>query len=338
MVLSSDRSFSKRLVKLPMSAMRNRRDIPVDMTRGIEVFRERASSLVERLVRRSNRQRRPRLIYHYTNNAGLMGIVEKGELWLTNAAFLNDPRELEHGVEPALRRIEAASREGRQELAWFVEPLGRSLRENLSEIAHCFICSFSREHDDLGQWRGYGDTGKGYAIGFEAKTLEAAFNARPGGHSQSFPLEYSEIALRRIQAEIAALVLPLVAAPRGRRLPNRVIGRYMGRLAAALAENVILAAILFKHAAYENEREIRFLEIHAIDGVADVRHRSRGYKRVPFTVFDWRRAAPKALKKIIIGPGGDLDRCRQFAEECLRAGGFRIRDGMIGKSAIPYRG
>ena len=36
----------------------------------------------------------PPALYHYTDAAGLLGIVTHGELWASNAAFLNDTTEL----------------------------------------------------------------------------------------------------------------------------------------------------------------------------------------------------------------------------------------------------
>src|SRR5215475_5652776 len=183
------------------------------MVDSIAPFGQRAHACVDRLVRRLNRAKRPRLIYHFTNDAGLTGIVEKGSSGSLTLASSTIPSELGHDVKPALRRIEDASQHSND-----VEPLRRFLGENLSRIAHFFTCSLSRESDDLGQWRAYGDIGRGYAIGFYARALETAFNARPGGHSQSFTLEYSERILRRLQLQIAELCLPLVSAPRGRGL------------------------------------------------------------------------------------------------------------------------
>jgi hypothetical protein len=42
---------------------------------------------------------------HYTNLAGLYGILETGQLWASNVAFLNDREELLHGVKCARRAL-----------------------------------------------------------------------------------------------------------------------------------------------------------------------------------------------------------------------------------------
>jgi hypothetical protein len=42
---------------------------------------------------------------HYTNLAGLYGIIETGKLWASNVAFLNDREEPLHGVKCARRAL-----------------------------------------------------------------------------------------------------------------------------------------------------------------------------------------------------------------------------------------
>ncbi|HEX8010670.1 MAG TPA: hypothetical protein VF814_07020 [Casimicrobiaceae bacterium] len=41
----------------------------------------------------------PSLIYHYTTLEGFVGIVQSRSLWLSDYSYLNDARELTHGVE-----------------------------------------------------------------------------------------------------------------------------------------------------------------------------------------------------------------------------------------------
>jgi hypothetical protein len=43
----------------------------------------------------------PDTIYHYTDDKGLMGILQHGTLWLTDIFSLNDPSELKHGISVA---------------------------------------------------------------------------------------------------------------------------------------------------------------------------------------------------------------------------------------------
>jgi hypothetical protein len=94
----------------------------------------------------------------------------------------------------------------------------------------------------------------------------------------------------------------------------------------------VTAALFFKHKAYRNEAEYRFLELHKADPVPEARHRTRPDGRsVRYREFNWRSNAPSALKKIVVGPAADA----QLAMEWLRAHHRGPPVKVIG-SPIPY--
>src|SRR5437660_10589388 len=41
---------------------------------------------------------RPRILYHYTDAAGLLGLLKTNRLWATNRRFMNDPTETEYAA------------------------------------------------------------------------------------------------------------------------------------------------------------------------------------------------------------------------------------------------
>jgi hypothetical protein len=62
-------------------------------------------------------------------------------------------------------------------------------------VAHYFVCSLSKEGNDLGQRRAYGANGRGYSIGFDGKKLEQEFTTKAGQRVQehmTFPVSYDE--------------------------------------------------------------------------------------------------------------------------------------------------
>ena len=44
----------------------------------------------------------PRVLYHYTNEEGLYGILKSGSIRLSDLFYQNDPSELQHGIDYAL--------------------------------------------------------------------------------------------------------------------------------------------------------------------------------------------------------------------------------------------
>lgn len=106
------------------------------------------------------------VVYHYTDAAGLLGIITSGIVRGTNAAFLNDRSEITHG----LGVCEAVLRE---EIERRADPADRTFLERVwkwiegdSTPTEVYVASFSGRRDSLSQWRGYGSPSGRYAIGF----------------------------------------------------------------------------------------------------------------------------------------------------------------------------
>lgn len=41
----------------------------------------------------------PKIIYHYTDSYGLLGLIESGSIWATHVSRLNDSSEYHHGAK-----------------------------------------------------------------------------------------------------------------------------------------------------------------------------------------------------------------------------------------------
>lgn len=119
----------------------------------------------------------PDPLYHYTDQAGLLGIVRSGELWATKIQYMNDTMEFGIVVSIAKRqikkRLKDVSETDRNLYQWVID--------DLDQISHVNVCSVSFCHDAdlLSQWRGYSGSGVGFAIGFTTTNLlEAALKER----------------------------------------------------------------------------------------------------------------------------------------------------------------
>ena len=142
--------------------------IPEEMRNALAKFGEEAEQILTSFaISLESYQPRP-IIYHYTDDVGLRGILESGRLWLTDIFSLNDPSELKHGLSLAVRILNEKAANGPEESKLFARDFG-SLNEAIRRSAHYFVCSLSERGDDLGQWRAYADNGRGYALGFDAK-------------------------------------------------------------------------------------------------------------------------------------------------------------------------
>jgi hypothetical protein len=313
--------------------------VPGDMRQAIVEFSQKAQAIVDSFRQTLEQQPSPGMIYHYTNDVGLRGIIETGRLWFTDIFDLNDHSELMHGVDPALEAIEEESRKRPKEVEIFSRSLRRALQGGIERTANFFVCCFSKTEDDLGQWRAYADNGRGYALGFDRQVLENAFGTLPQGpFLMAIPLCYGEMELREVERQIIAEAVPLISMPRGRKLLSGSINEYMLDLSVAVAVHIVGAALFFKHKAYSNEQEYRFLQMYGAGSVVpDLKYRSRAYSLVRYREFDWRTAAAGALKRIIVGPAADKSLASRFASDCLHAFHLTPADVSIGESTIPYR-
>jgi len=202
------------------------------MRDAINKFNAEASQVVESFLVKLESYKAPPVVYHYTTDAGLRGILQSGRIWLTDIFSLNDPSELRHGLSRAQAILNQKAASGPPESKMFAKDFA-SLDKGLDRAAHYFVCSFSEAGDDLGQWRAYADNGRGYALGFDAKALEEAFGKgaeTPTSNNAAFPVTYGDSTLDDIQRQLIEKMFGLISLPHGRKLPGDVIVAYMAEL------------------------------------------------------------------------------------------------------------
>lgn len=315
-------------------------DVPVDMQAELDKFDHAAETLIASFLGPIDSQPAPPRIYHYTNDMGLRGILESGNLWVTDIFNLNDPSELSHGFSHAVKTLNDMAAGGPPETKLFGEQFRIFATEGgIRASAHYFVCSFSADGDDLGQWRAYADNGRGYALGFDGPVLENGFTRlanEPIPNNSTFPVTYNDTRLTALHREIIEAAFPLISLPRGKGLSTEAIKAYMRELSILVSMHALRAALFFKHEAYRNEQEFRFLQVHRADiPPPEVKFRNRPHSLVRYRKFDWRRAAPRSLTRVVIGPAADQERATQFVRDCLAT--FHPHAVEITRSEIPYR-
>jgi hypothetical protein len=325
-------------------------EYPRDMQEALERFGCEAQQIIDAFVKTVTSRKRPDHIYHYTDDAGLKGILEHGTLWLTDICRLNDPSELDHGFKIGIKELEKMvigrpreCQEFSKILASVTEDHDLTDDRKIQGSARYFVCSFSSCGDDLGQWRAYAANGSGFALEFDAAVLEDGFthnrSTEPNAEDRavSFPITYKDAKLADLDRQIIERMLGLISLPRGRNLNNDEINSYTRELALSLIMQATQAAIFFKHRAYKSEREYRFLETYSVEEPHRVELRYRPYSVIRYRTFDWRSAAPGVLKRILIGPGADQKRAARFAMDCLDLFHSGTENVQIVCSPIPYR-
>jgi len=290
----------------------------------LEICSDRTNAMMEAFddphvmseyITRMNAEAPPDLMYHYTDVSGLEGILRSGTLWLTDVFRLNDPGEIRYGLDAACAHLAAEG--GLQDASdiekEFATTVCEKLQENVESSANYFVtsCSFERDHAD--QWRKYGDNGRGYALGFEAGTLERHFmGVAPSNHS-TFQISYAAEEMQAMQRAIVEQGLEIV----------RAVGRHMGgallrRISVRLSVNILHCAIFFKALKWASEREYRFMMVHRGDiAVPGMKMRRRGDIEVRYCEYDWKTGCAAALRQIIVGPQADAGFAERLCAELL---------------------
>jgi hypothetical protein len=135
------------------------------------------------------------LLYHYTTQEGLLGILERKKIWASHLQYLNDASEGQIFTkllrDEFKQRTAKGSKDTAQKFIAFSQLMGVLEGQPESKIQcaenkvldwglnafswinaqDTFVASFSEQGDLLSQWRAYsGETG-GYSLGFPRSYL-----------------------------------------------------------------------------------------------------------------------------------------------------------------------
>lgn len=107
--------------------------------------------------------------WHYTDAAGLLGILQSHELWAASPIALNDTGEVQYGRALIRAELERAQRHYTAEE---FQRISSTVSPYLGDWGHgnVFMLSASTDGDLLNQWHHYASTG-GFAVGIRADTI-----------------------------------------------------------------------------------------------------------------------------------------------------------------------
>jgi hypothetical protein len=276
----------------------------------------------------------PDLLFHYTDAAGLQGMLETGNIWATNARFLNDTKEGELPFEEMLGELKRA-----YAAAPAMTPL---MAQHLSETEQrggglpIYVASFSRKGDALSQWRGYGGATQGYTIAFRRDELEDA--ALAGGFELR-KCKYDDGDLRMLaEAFVTRSLTEMGGFPRHEDEMRDMARTLHGQMAAFAAH--------YKHAAFNEEHEERVVHRIVLDPrppVVQFRTGRRGlipYREVRLphiSVLDEQgQPAASVMSVAAIGVGPGWTKATIEAVEMLCEQNRVKLDFGIYKSTAPY--
>lgn len=253
-----------------------------------------------------------KILYHYTSVDALFGgIIVKNKpepgkeicLWATNCLYMNDPEELNSGIQLAHEVLDIPAKESIQ-----------SLQERVKDDV--YIVSFSAAIDCLPMWGMYGKNGHGLALGFDTTALQTIYSLYKSVYTNEANKELIKNEILRIPTDWWKQVK---------------IENILSNTLESADSMFLLYLTLWlsgKNPAYEYEKETRWIFIKR----DNIKYRLSDNLIIPYI----EQYIPKsALKEIWIGPTNDMERATRSLRTYLDHMGFN--DVEIKQSKVPFR-
>jgi hypothetical protein len=269
----------------------------------------------------------PDILYHYTGQIGLLGIIEQAELWATKIQYMNDATEF--GL---------ALRLARQELENIINNSAHSsekaasvrLQESLHglEDINIFAVCFCENGDLLSQWRGYAGGKYGYSIGFDSDALMQIADRNEFTLGRCI---YDTAVQRNIiKQTISDCIKDELATPTKRRWGFH----------GPLADVLFRCGVFFKDPSFEDEIEWRLISPTVLYYDVKLRFRAGSSMITPFYGLSITNDDGLPIRHIVIGPCPHMDLAKSAVTSLLMRHG--IRGPLDGQqvafgSAIPFR-
>ena len=291
-------------------------------------------------------------VYQYTSIATLMAMLAPNRpyvetdgalapgafrsIWATAAPYLNDAVEFQHGQSVLASACERArSRLGVAQVevcSLLQDAIGQT--EGLDVFCACF----SADGDHLGQWRGYGDNGRGCALGFDLAEMRDGINGLCGW------LVYGDETHCAVQNAIADRLVEELISELTRLRPREpaALEDYDSMVVASLCRLLPAVFLLFKDYSFRDEFEYRVVYSDAVaprltasgPGPSPRCFRASGAAIVPFVKLDFEGGGMAPLREIRLGPAAQFGvnpKSLEFLLERCGLGHVRVL-----RSAIPF--
>jgi hypothetical protein len=286
----------------------------------------------------------PEILYHYTSQTGLKGMLNEKTIWASKVHYLNDSKEfalalklardeLTDLINAATSKVECSRLELLRDTIYTIEGI---------EGVNTCVCCFSERGDALSQWRGYGGGDAGFSVGF---TREWFTQVKDTLGLSLIPCIYDPKDQQRLIQHKIDEFLETTADKepdywdrnRGHRPPDRP--RTFAPLRHAgdvFATRLALIAPRIKHKSFEDEMEWRLvtenvsaLELHHRPG----RSMLIPYYKIPIgddDKFD-------SIREIVVGPTPHRKLSVASVRSLAIAAGLDRKGLEIRTTSIPFR-
>lgn len=298
--------------------------------------------------------------FHYTSLQALHNIIQKEEVWLTKAQHMNDQSEVKNAL--SLYRDMISNRktsENFHDIEMKIIKIFEREVNKLEELekADIYILSFSPCKNMLQQWKLYGDSGAGVAIGFNREALleDQFLNFRKCIYEKEKKEEIVRQHLNQVVQKFSTRAAKIVKKEsenkRDEEIKNsatednlEIIKKKLksGKLQEIFNQVIQMTNLnhagalhhlsaFFKHEKFKREKEWR-LYTHPTDE-RNYKLRSSNNRLIPYLPIEL--TDEKLINEIFIGPTAEAKLARESVNKLIE--GTPFENAEVSASDIPLR-
>jgi|HubBroStandDraft_6_1064221.scaffolds.fasta_scaffold03031_4 hypothetical protein len=257
------------------------------------------------------------IVYHYTSQDGLLGIIRHGSLWVSSIRHLNDSTEFAYSIDIVRENL---NRRLRAERGPWNSYYGTILEEfDAIKQMTLLVGSFSEEGDLLSQWRAYTPNGVGFSTGFKYRSLQ----------SLALEQKFRFIKCSYKESEHHEILNDLI-----NEAGKRVTDGKFGDAVQTFFTGLFKFAPALKHPSFSEEKEWRVVS-QIVDSNDNIKFRAGKSMVIPYGDFDLAEDGKMPLSKIIVGPTPHKELSVQSVRQLLFSN--NINDCVVVPSSVPYR-
>lgn len=277
-------------------------------------------------------------LIHYTGIDTLLSMLKADtpSLWLSGISYLNDSKELMHGHDLMLKRLnDPQHMRGHNSAAQpllriFADTLG--LKQNTN--AHMYVMSFSEAANSLNQWRSYTPHGKGISMSFDFMQENDFFEKCGLMLVKCLYEEQEQFTL--IDAFINHVESMFSTFFEDHEWPQTRIElpkdeKFHFAYKCALSTGYKIFSII-KHPAFKDEKEWRLIAQKSNE-LTEIDYRSGSNMLLPYLVVPID--LPQYFKSIMIGPTAHIELAKEAIAGLLKK--YKLQKIGYSTSNIPYR-
>lgn len=252
----------------------------------------------EKIVGKINQEEE--ILYHYCSAETFFNIVKNAKIWLSDIEKSNDYQECVACREIVNEKIKEYLCSDKKALETWKVWYKNGIEGN--RVIRTFGVCFSESGDQLSQWRGYAQDGRGLAIGFDKRILEELNSI------SQYHIAFGKVIYNNTEAYVKDIVRDNIA---------KFEYKGIGHVALELSQNYKLKFPFVKTPGFEEEKEWRGIVCSQVGHYnipssekiefSKIKYRISNDKLIPYIEMDFERVKKNIVRKILIGPRSDIE-------------------------------